>query len=311
VCVENTVGTLRCTASTTLTSATWGLNVAFDVLGTAAVSPLTFVPANTNYVNGAFVDTPYSTVNDGSVTITAAPPPTPPTLNFSPNGGAIVSGNDITITATGGQAGGVANYSCAAPAGVTVTNNPGSMTTGDAPDVLNVSCPAGTADAAMTCTRTGGTDVVFNVDCPAAPAPAFTVVGSAALTCNGAAGAVVPVNATFTNSGNATMNGATCALSNQVGTFVVATQPAAAINVGAQGTATVNCTVPATGSSTATLTCTAAGATNNAVFTLSSTAPPPVPLPTVIPTNSLWSKLGLVGLLAVLGLVAVGFRRQH
>jgi hypothetical protein len=135
--------------------------------------------------------------------------------------------------------------------------------------------------------------------------------GPTTLTCNGAPGAVVPVQATIRNSGNADLTGATCALANVVGTFAIATQPTSPITAGNTSSATVNCTVPATGSSTATLNCTAGNAPGTVAFGLTSSAPPPVPAPTVIPTNSLWSKLGLVGLLAVLGLLAVGFRRQH
>lgn len=39
--------------------------------------------------------------------------------------------------------------------------------------------------------------------------------------------------------------------------------------------------------------------------------PPPVATPAIIPTNSLWSKVGLIGLLAALGMLMVGFRRQQ
>jgi hypothetical protein len=31
----------------------------------------------------------------------------------------------------------------------------------------------------------------------------------------------------------------------------------------------------------------------------------------IVPASSLWSKIGLVGLLAALGMLVVGFRRQH
>jgi len=43
-----------------------------------------------------------------------------------------------------------------------------------------------------------------------------------------------------------------------------------------------------------------------------SAAPPVAPAVAVlVPASSLWSKVGLIGLLAVLGLLVVGFRRQH
>lgn len=180
-------------------------------------------------------------------------------------------------------------------------------------------CGAGTPNPALPSnTAVTYTTAAVTADCTvtatfsAVPAPVLAAGGPTTLTCNGAGGAVVSTQATIRNSGNANLTGATCALSNVVGgTMVVSAQPSASIAPNATSSATVDCTVPATGQATGTLTCTAGNAPGSVVFNLSSTAPPPVTPPSIIPASSLWSKLGLAGLLAVLGLIAVGFRRQH
>jgi hypothetical protein len=319
-CVEIVLGTLRCVTTQAVTSATFQVNIAWTVLGTQVPnpgSPLTFDQAASTFVNAVPDDVPFSAYNNGSVTIGAAPPAAGPTLNFSPNGGAILSGSNITISATGGDVGGSSNYNCTAPAGVTVTNNPGAIATGGANAVLNVSCPAGTADAAMTCTRTGGNvaDVVFQVDCPAAAAPVVNAnpATGAALTCNGQAGSTQTTSVVFTNTGNANGTGFACAVGGAG--FSLQTAPAATITSGGgTTTATVACTVPADGAApiNGTLNCTGTGFGPFA-YTVSSVALSAA-VPTqaaIVPASSLWSKIGLVGLLAVLGMLVVGFRRQH
>lgn len=256
------------------------------------------------------------TSNNGTITVQAA---TPPTLTFAPASGTIVSGAGFSITPSGGQAGGSANYTCTPTNAGTVnfTNGNGTINQGGAAVNVTATCAASGADQPISCTHTGGaggttSPVNYTVDCPAAPAPvlASTPANGSTLTCNGAAGATVTTQATIRNTGNADMTGVAC---NVTGTgFSLTTAPSATITAGNQSNAVVSCTVPATGSNTGTLSCTTTAPAGGALsFPLSSSAPPPVPLPTVIPTNSLWSKLGLVGLLAVLGLLAVGFRRQH
>ena len=238
-----------------------------------------------------------------------------PVLTFTPaTGSTIVSGGNITVTPSGGQAGGTSNYSCTVPAGVTITNNPGSIATGGAAATLNVTCPAGTADASTTCTSTGGgAPATYNIDCPAAPAPvlASTPTNGTPLSCNGTPGTTQTVSATIQNTGNANMTGVSC---STTGTgFSIQTAPAATIPGPGSSTVTVACVVPATGTNTGTLNCTTTAPGGALAFPLSSAAQSAAvpPQAAIVPASSLWSKLGLVGLLAVLGMLVVGFRRQH
>jgi trimeric autotransporter adhesin len=260
------------------------------------------------------------TTTPGTITIQAAPAATGPVLTYAPvTGSTVVSGTNITVTPSGGQAGGTSSYTCTPPAGVTVSNNPGMITTGGAAATLNVSCPAGTADASMTCTSTGGgTPVTYNVDCPAAPAPVLssTPANGTPLTCNGTAGSTVAAapQVSIQNTGNANMTGVAC---NVTGTgFTITTPPSATILPGASSNVVVSCTVPADGApaNTGSLNCTTTSPAGGALaFPLSSVAQSAA-VPTqaaIVPATSIWSKVGLVGLLAVLGLLVVGFRRQH
>lgn len=261
----------------------------------------------------ANLDPPATTANPGRLTV-AVVTAAGPTLTFAPNGGTVTSGTNITVTPSGGEAGGSSDYSCAVPAGVTVTNSAGTINTGGAAATLAVSCPAGTADASMTCTREGGSDVVFAVDCPSAPAPVLSSspATGTALICNGAANSVQTTSVVISNTGNADMTGVSCSVTNTVGTsFALTTAPSATIAAGASSTATVTCTVPATGSPTSTgsLNCTTTAPAGGALaFPISSQVFVPS---AVIPATSMWSKIGLIGLLAALGMLMVGFRRSH
>ena len=318
-CVELVVGTLRCLTSAPITSATFVVNIAWSTTATAGVSPLTFDPAQTNYVNAAFADTPFTTVTPGSVT-TAVVVANPPVLTFAPASGTVASGSNITITPSGGQAGGSATYTCTPPAGVTVTNQAGVINTGGAAVTMNVTCPAGNPDGAMSCTHTGGagstaSPVNYTIDCPA-PLAANVVANPApgALACNGAAGSTQTTSITFTNNGTANATGFAC---NVAGAgFTLQQAPAATINAGgASTTAVIACTVPADGAPAANGTVSCQGGvagTGPFAYTVSSVAQSQGGLTqaAIVPASSLWSKVGLIGLLAVLGMMVVGFRRK-
>jgi hypothetical protein len=274
--------------------------------------------ANTVVGDGGVAINPQPPATDGTITIQAAPPATGPTLTFAPaTGSTIVSGNNITVTPSGGQAGGTSNYSCTVPAGVTITNNPGSIATSGAAATLNVSCPAGTADASTTCTSTGGggAPATYNIDCPAAAAPILGVnpPNGTLLECNGQAGSSQQTSVVFSNTGTGNVTGLTC---STVGAgFALTTPPSATVIPGATTTATVTCTVPADGAAanTGTLNCSSTAPGGALAYPLSAIAQSAA-VPTqaaIVPASSLWSKLGLVGLLAVLGMLVVGFRRQH
>lgn len=305
------------------------VNVQGNTIPSGNICVMTFTTlagaANGNVIA---IDLGNTVVGDGGVAINPQPPATDgtitiqlvvaagPVLTYAPaTGSTVLSGSNITVTPSGGQAGGSSNYSCAPPAGVTVTNNPGSIATGGAAATLNVTCPAGTADAAMTCTSTGGgTPVTYNVDCPSAPAPVLgsTPANGTPLSCGGTPGTTQTVSATINNTGNANMTGVTC---STVGPgFSIQTAPSPTIAGGASSTVTVACLVPASGTNQGTLNCTTTAPAGGALaFPLSSAAQSAAvpPQAAIVPASSLWSKLGLVGLLAVLGMLVVGFRRQH
>lgn len=258
-----------------------------------------------------------TTVNNGQLTLQAA---APPVLTFAPASGTIASGAGFSITPSGGQPGGSATYACTPTNAGTVnfTNGAGTINQGGAAVNVTATCANPGADQPITCTHTGGagsttSPVSYTVDCPAAPAPvlASTPANGTTLTCNGAPGAVVTTQATIQNTGNADMTGVSC---NVTGTgFALTTAPSATIAAGGSSNAVVSCTVPAAGTNTGTLACTTTAPAGGALsFPLSSSGQtvPTFVQPDVIPANSLWSKLGLIGLLAVLGLLAVGFRRQ-
>lgn len=292
-------------------------NLTFTTLAGAATGetkPLTI--GNVVFTDGVNA-LPAPTLNNGVINIIAAPVAAGPVLTYSPaTGSTIASGSNITVTPSGGQAGGTSNYSCTPPAGVSVSNNPGTIATGGAAATLNVTCPAGTADASMTCTSTGGgSSVTYNVDCPAAPAPVLTSnpPNGTTLSCNGPAGSTQTTSVVFTNSGNANVTGLTC---STVGAgFSLTTAPSATIAPSATTTATVTCAVPAdgAGANTGSLNCSTTSPGGALAYPLTSIAQSSA-VPTqaaIVPASSLWSKLGLVGLLAVLGMLVVGFRRQH
>ncbi len=278
---------------------------------------------------------PAPDLNNGVINIAAAPP-APPTVTFNPNGGPITltaaAGADagtlsnatpIAVTAVGGVAPGAGSYTCTVPANFQVTNpsNP-TVTAGTDPADMSVTCTLTTAvqNANMTCNRTGAdvTPVNFALSCPAgeavpAPVLASTPANGTTLTCNGAAGAQTTTQATIRNTGNADMTGVACVVSGA--NFTLMTPPAATIPGGGQSNAVVQCTVPAEGApaATGTLDCTTTAPAGGALsFPLSSIAQVIVApsQPETIPSTSLWSKLGLIGLLAALGVLVVGFRRQ-
>jgi hypothetical protein len=172
--------------------------------------------------------------------------------------------------------------------------------------------PSGAAVNYTTGPVTAACTVTATFAAVPAPVLASTPANGTTLSCNGAPGNVVNTQATIQNTGNADMTGVSCSVSGAG--FALQTAPTGTIAAGGSSNAVVACTVPATGTATGTLSCTTTAPAGGALsFPLSSSGQT-VPVfvePDIIPTNSLWSKLGLVGLLAVLGLVAVGFRRQQ
>lgn len=256
---------------------------------------------NVSVTSGGLPEAVQPTLAGGAITISAAPP------------------IQRTVTASGGAGGNVAPASQqvndGSTANVTATPNAGFQVTAIS------GCGAGTPSPALpSASPVVYTTAAVTADCAvtatfaAVPAPvlASTPANGTTLSCNGAPGNVVNTQATIQNTGNANMTGVSCSVSGAG--FALQTAPTGTIAAGGSSNAVVACTVPATGTATGTLSCTTTAPAGGALsFPLSSSGQT-VPVfvePDIIPTNSLWSKLGLVGLLAVLGLVAVGFRRQQ
>lgn len=268
-------------------------------------------------------------VDYGPGFIVGAAPADPPTINFNPTtvnlpaGGAIgaTSGSSpIAVTATGGTAPDAGSYDCTVPANFQVTNssNP-SIVAGTDPNDMSVTCTLAAAaqQATMTCTRTGAvaTPVDIELNCPAGQvvAPAFTTTppNGTALTCNGTPGSTATTQVTIQNSGNAAATGVTCSTAGAG--FSIQQQPSGTINAGASSVVVASCSVPANGVTiNGTLNCTSGNGAGPVSFPLSSTGSAIV-APTqaaTIPSTSLWAKIGLIGLLAALGALVVGFRRH-
>ncbi len=274
---------------------------------------------NVNVSSNGVTDPIQPVVTDGTITISAAPPANAPVLTFAPPGGTVVSGGSFSITPSGGQAGGSATYTCTPAGGVVLSNGAGTINTGGAAVTVGATCPAG-PDGSVACTHTGFTGstpspVNYTIDCPAAPAPVLSSnpANGSTLTCNGTPGSAVTTQATIQNTGNANMTGVACTVTGAG--FALTTAPTPIIAGGSSSNAVVTCTVPAAGAPTATgtLACTTTAPAGGALsFPLSSSGQtvPTFVAPDIIPASSLWSKIGLIGLLAALGMLMVGFRRQ-
>lgn len=327
-CLENVEGTLRCVTSNSITSPTFVVNISFTTLALVGVAPLTLDPSaiNTNFVDAGFVEQPFVAIDNGTVTIQLAPA-NPTTINFNPtvvnlaNGGA-TSGNpsaaSIVAVTTGGAGVDPGSYSCTVPAGFQLTNAAGNnIIAGSDPADISVTCTlgAGPTQANSTCTRTGGADVVLTLNCPAAAGPVLSSAPptGTALSCDGGPLSVANTQVTISNTGTADMTGVACITAGAG--FSIQQAPAAVVAAGGSTPVVVACNVPAEGAPAivGTLSCTttapAGGALNFPLSSQAATGAVPTQAAT-IPSTSLWAKIGLIGLLAVLGALVVGFRRH-
>lgn len=191
---------------------------------------------------------------------------------------------------------------------------------------LEVTLANSALSATLTCdVDDAGPDAthVWSLSAPAGtpvPAPEYSSspAPGSALTCNGQPGALTQTSITITNTGLAGVGSDLdygCVVSGAG--FSILSGAADILAVGESAMVTVQCTVPAEDAPAAEgdLDCTSNDAANSpANYPLSAgaaTAPPPVPQPNVVPASSLWSQLSLIGLLAALGLLVVGIRRNH
>lgn len=282
--------------------------------------------ANTSVGNNGAPLAQQPAATDGVINVAVAAA-NPPTINFAPTTVNLATGNVgsqspasvIAVTATGGAAPDVGSYNCGAqPAGFQVTNLANaSIAVGSDPADMNATCTLGAApqQAVLNCTRTGGAAVQITLNCPAgqavAPVITPTPANGTALTCNGQPGSTQTTQVTLQNTGNAAATGVSCSTTGAG--FSIQAQPTGTINAGASSSVVAACTVPAEGATiTGTLNCTSgnAGSLSYPLSSLGQAAPVGSNLAT-IPSTSLWAKIGLIGLLAALGALVVGFRRHN
>jgi hypothetical protein len=277
---------------------------------------------------------------DGVINIQSTPipltlaynPAVPGPVNI-PNGGNNAGGQGTpqTITATvTGNSGTASLTGCAASAGFSVTPAALNFVAGGAPQDLTVGCTltAAAQTGTLTCTETDGDSAgvqrQWNLNCAAGfvppVVPTITTVspapGSTSVLPTGQPGAVVSSLIDFSSAGGA---GAGTGTINCSATAPLTINPNGNQNVvgAAQPVdVAVSCTLTDTeqlgGSVTCAITDLAGARTETFGFTCPAGQAIVAPSqPAIIPTNSLWSKLSLIGLLAALGVLVVGLRRQH
>lgn len=290
-----------------------------DVSGVASAQPITLgglQPLGT-------------TPNNGTLNVSLAPP-NPTTINFAPttvnlaNGGNPAGGTSaasIVAVTTGGAGVDAGSYSCTIPPGFQLVPNAGAaIPAGSDPADISVTCTLGAVatSANSTCTRTGGADVVLTLNCPAgAPIPAPILTPTPAngtpLTCNGAPLSTATTQISISNTGTLATTGLACSTTGAG--FSVQQQPGAVVAPGGSTSVIVSCSVPAEGlpAIQGTLNCAGTNGGGALAFPLSSLGVTGAVSPTTqqtIPATSMWAKIGLIGLLAALGALVVGFRRH-
>ena len=179
----------------------------------------------------------------------------------------------------------------------------------------NISCTETDGDSA-------GTARTIPVSCPAGALvpvdPTITAAPASGSTTNFSGGLIGSTRTSvinFTNTGGAGSGSATIDCSTAAPLSIVPTGLQTVTGATQPTDVTVSCTLTDVAQAGA-VTCVIddlAGTrtdTYNFACPAGSTFIPP-PAPEVVPTNSLWSKLGLIGLLAALGMLMVGFRRNH
>lgn len=317
--------------------------VSFTATG-AAGTTINFTLSNTNFTGSPGGDTL------GTASVMIANTPVQRTLAFNPTAGSTISltggtgavgsqtvAQDIVVTSTGNSGTpSVSGCAITGPGAAQFTVTPTSLTgfDVDATQELSVNCTrqAAVATATLTCNETDAdstnTPRAFNLSCPA--------------------GAVVPVNPTITAS---PASGSTITINGVVGTTGTSAIDFTATGGMGSGSTTINCSSTGTvlltnapgtpngttanqtvtGSAAAldvivgvnltnaaqtpagTVTCTVTpngGVATVLTYTVNATAGV-VQTAVIVPANDLWSKIALFGLLATLGALVIGFRRQH
>lgn len=311
------------------------IEVQFDI-GAAEIpapgSALTF--SNANFTIG--VDEVPATTTDGSVSVISAPPDLE--LVFDPEAGSTVTfpdgdagsnvESDIDVSVTGIAGTATVSGCSVTGAGFSLISGDLTLGAGDT-DVITVQCtlPAsGTSTGTLSCDTeddvNGAGTATWDLSCAEGnpvPIPEYSstpVPGGDLAACDGAPGSTQETSLTISNTGNEGADSGfdyTCSTASPG--FTVTGGAAGTLEVGDSATVTVQCIVPEEDApaNTGTLDCTSTAPNQlSAGYGLSS-APitfVPIPQPNVVPASSLWTQLALIGLLAGLGMLLIGSRRQ-
>lgn len=269
--------------------------------------------------------------NDGVINILSTPIPL--TLSVDPlpafpagNIGATSAAQPLTVTATGNQ-GAASLTACTAPAGIGLS--PTSLNFAAAgTQAIDVTCTyaAAAINGNISCIETdgdsNGTPRNIPVSCPAgAVVPVTPTItssptsGSTTAIPGGLVGSTRSTLINFTNTGGAGSGSATIDCSTAAPLSINPTGLQTVTGSDQPTDITVSCTL-AEAEQSGTVTCAIEDAGGTRTDTFDFTCPAgstfiPPPSPEVVPASSLWSKLGLIGLLAALGMLVVGFRRNH
>lgn len=338
--VNDGAGTITIVDGTVNNSAlgnTTSCNVTFTAVGPGTdgdVYPLTLGGCIFSDASAAEVPGPH-TLNNGSITVQAAPPDAD--LVFTPPSGGTVTfptgtQNDtvtasIGVTATGTSGTGTVDncvFSGANAGAFSVSGTPISVGIGGS-DSIDLECVLDDAaqSATLTCDTSdvdGAGTASWTMSCPAGtavPSPDFSSAPPAgsAIACNGAPGSTVNRSIEISNTGNPGAGSDlayTC--TSDSASFVITGGASDTLAVGESATLAFTCQVPAAEGdpdNTGTISCTSNG--GDAAYPVSAgvvTTPPANPAPSIIPANSLWSLLALFGVMAGIGAVVVGLRRS-
>lgn len=274
---------------------------------------------------------PAPTLNNGVINIQSTPIPL--TLSFGAlpafppgNIGATSAAQQLTVTATG-NSGTASLTGCTAPAGIGLAPTSLNFAAAGAQSI-DVTCTyaAAAINGNITCTETdgdsAGTPRNIAVSCPAGAVvpvePTITSTPASGSTTNFSGGLIGNTRTSvinFTNTGGAGSGSATIDCSTAAPLSIVPSGLQTVTGSTQPTDVTVSCTLTDVEQS-GTVTCVIDDLAGTRTDTFGFVCPAgstfiPPPAPEVVPTNSLWSKLGLIGLLAALGMLMVGFRRNH
>ena len=295
----------------------------------ATVGPRAITPVLTECTGSSSTD-PTCTHN-GTIAVVLEGPPTI-TFNTAaialPGGayGATVSAPVPASIANGGgnNPANTASFSCTATAGFTVApTSGGPFQNGASLPAITVSATLGAAvqngTVNCTATNTSGSSVPFAIPV-SAPAGAQTLPNLASSPASGSTitlpaglpGSTVSSNITITPSGGVGVTPATVTCSAVAPVTVNPTTQMSFL----PGTTTpqnvaVQCLLLEDVEQNGTVTCTGASGAGQFTWNYNVVCPAGVNTPAIVPATSAWSKFALIALFAGLGLLMVGFRRQH